>query len=57
MVCAEESNGVKNKVPDEACRGVIPKTAEACNVQECPKWATSEWSGVSITELMIDRIN
>uniref|UniRef100_A0A182MQ69 ADAMTS cysteine-rich domain-containing protein n=1 Tax=Anopheles culicifacies TaxID=139723 RepID=A0A182MQ69_9DIPT len=47
VVCAEESNGAKNKVPDEACRGVRPKNQEPCNVQECPKWVVGEWSGCS----------
>uniref|UniRef100_A0AAG5DTY1 PLAC domain-containing protein n=1 Tax=Anopheles atroparvus TaxID=41427 RepID=A0AAG5DTY1_ANOAO len=49
VVCAEESNGAKNKVPDEACRGVRPKNQEACNVQECPKWVVGEWSGCSVS--------
>ncbi|EDS28372.1 papilin [Culex quinquefasciatus] len=49
VVCAEESNGSKNKVPDEACRGVRPKSQEACNVQECPKWIVGEWSGCSVS--------
>ncbi|XP_021700693.1 ADAMTS-like protein 1 isoform X1 [Aedes aegypti] len=49
VVCAEESNGAKNKVPDEACRGVRPKSQETCNVQECPKWVTGEWSGCSVS--------
>ncbi|XP_049536816.1 ADAMTS-like protein 1 [Anopheles darlingi] len=49
VVCAEESNGSKNKVPDEACRGVRPKNQEACNVQECPKWVVGEWSGCSVS--------
>ncbi|XP_035916166.1 protein madd-4 isoform X2 [Anopheles stephensi] len=49
VVCAEESNGAKNKVPDEACRGVRPKNQEPCNVQECPKWVVGEWSGCSVS--------
>ncbi|XP_055594208.1 protein madd-4 isoform X2 [Uranotaenia lowii] len=49
VVCAEESNGAKNKVPDEACRGVRPKSQETCNVQECPKWVSGEWSGCSVS--------
>ncbi|XP_058819345.1 protein madd-4 isoform X1 [Topomyia yanbarensis] len=49
VVCAEESNGAKNKVPDEACRGVRPKSQEACNAQECPKWISGEWSGCSVS--------
>ncbi|XP_052864156.1 protein madd-4 [Anopheles cruzii] len=49
VVCAEESNGSKNKVPDEACRGVRPKNQEPCNVQECPKWIVGEWSGCSVS--------
>jgi Thrombospondin type 1 domain len=47
VVCAEESNGIKNKVPDEACRGVRPKAQEPCNTHECPKWIVGDWSGVS----------
>ncbi|CAO1370826.1 unnamed protein product [Diamesa hyperborea] len=47
VVCAEESNGVKHRVPDEACRGVRPKIQEHCNVHECPRLELSEWSGCS----------
>lgn len=42
---------VSLQLPDDACRGnlpVKPSTFESCNVQECPKWITREWSGVSI---------
>ena len=48
VVCAEESNGVKHRVPDEACRGLRPKIIENCNVHECPKWQMGTWSGVSL---------
>lgn len=47
VVCAEESNGVKHRVPDEACRGLRPKIIENCNIHECPKWQMGTWSGVS----------
>ena len=47
VVCAEESNGARHRVPDEACRNMRPKVQESCNTHECPKWVTSEWSGVS----------
>lgn len=47
VVCAEESNGARHRVPDEACRNMRPKVQESCNLHECPKWVTSEWSGVS----------
>ncbi|KAG5675419.1 hypothetical protein PVAND_005325 [Polypedilum vanderplanki] len=47
VVCAEESNGARHRVPDEACRGIRPKTQESCNTHDCPKWVTSDWSGCS----------
>lgn len=47
VVCAEESNGARHRVPDEACRGTRPKVHESCNTHDCPKWVTSDWSGVS----------
>lgn len=47
VVCAEESNGARHRVPNEACRGIRPKVHEICNTHDCPKWVTSEWSGVS----------
>lgn len=46
IVCAEESNGNRHRVPDEACRGIPPRIEEACNPNECPKWVPTEWSGV-----------
>lgn len=46
VVCAEESGGSKNRVPDEACSGIPPRIEETCNDHECPKWTASEWSGV-----------
>lgn len=48
IICAEESGGNKNRVPDEACKGIPPLIEESCNRRECPKWVTAEWSGVSI---------
>ncbi|XP_031629322.1 protein madd-4 isoform X6 [Contarinia nasturtii] len=46
VVCIEESNGLKNKLPDDACRDTSkPPTFEPCNIQFCPKWITREWSG------------
>ncbi|XP_055302398.1 protein madd-4 isoform X5 [Sitodiplosis mosellana] len=46
VVCIEESNSLKNKLPDDACRDTAkPPTFEPCNVQDCPKWITREWSG------------
>lgn len=48
IVCAEESNGNRHRVPDEACRGIPPRIEEACNSNECPKWVPTEWSGVCI---------
>lgn len=48
VVCAEESGGNKNRVPDEACSGIPPRIEESCNTHECPKWVTSDWSGVCI---------
>lgn len=47
VVCAEESNGARHRVPNEACRGIRPKVHEICNTHDCPKWVASEWSGVS----------
>lgn len=47
VVCAEESNGARHRVPDEACSGTRPKVQEFCNSHECPRWQTTEWSGVS----------
>ncbi|KAL7044499.1 hypothetical protein ACKWTF_001926 [Chironomus riparius] len=47
VVCAEESNGARHRVPDEACRNMRPKVQENCNTHECPKWVASEWSGCS----------
>lgn len=49
VVCAEESNGARHRVPDEACRGIRPKIQDSCNTHECPKWVASDWSGVSQT--------
>lgn len=46
IVCAEESNGNRHRVPDEACRGIPPRIEEGCNTNECPKWVPTEWSGV-----------
>lgn len=37
------------QLPDDACRDTAkPPTFEPCNVQDCPKWITREWSGVSV---------
>ncbi|XP_063699657.1 protein madd-4 isoform X2 [Culicoides brevitarsis] len=49
IVCAEESNGNRHRVPDEACRGIPPRIEEACNTNECPKWVPTEWSGCSVS--------
>ncbi|XP_031629319.1 protein madd-4 isoform X3 [Contarinia nasturtii] len=50
VVCIEESNGLKNKLPDDACRDTSkPPTFEPCNIQFCPKWITREWSGCSVS--------
>ncbi|XP_055302393.1 protein madd-4 isoform X2 [Sitodiplosis mosellana] len=50
VVCIEESNSLKNKLPDDACRDTAkPPTFEPCNVQDCPKWITREWSGCSVS--------
>uniref|UniRef100_A0A336M0H6 CSON009496 protein n=1 Tax=Culicoides sonorensis TaxID=179676 RepID=A0A336M0H6_CULSO len=49
IVCAEESNGNRHRVPDEACRGIPPRIEEACNTHECPKWVPTEWSGCSVS--------
>lgn len=46
-MCAEESNGARHRVPDDACSGLRPKVQESCNTHECPKWHAGEWSGVS----------
>jgi hypothetical protein len=53
VVCAEESNGARHRVPDDACSSNRPKVQESCNAHECPKWQTSEWSGVSETNYFI----
>ena len=47
VVCAEETNGVKTRVADHSCLTTKPPTQELCNVHPCPRWETSEWSGVS----------
>lgn len=47
IICAEESNGNRHRVPDEACKGIPSRVEEACNNQECSKWLPGEWSGVS----------
>ncbi|XP_037909605.1 ADAMTS-like protein 1 isoform X2 [Hermetia illucens] len=49
VVCAEESNGVKSKIPDDICRTPKPPTRESCNLHECPKWVPTEWSGCSVS--------
>lgn len=37
------------QIPDDSCsRATKPPSAEACNIQDCPKWIAGEWSGVSI---------
>lgn len=53
-MCAEESNGARHRVPDEACRNMRPKVQESCNSHDCPKWVTSEWSGVSLGNFLMD---
>ncbi|XP_055908761.1 protein madd-4-like isoform X5 [Eupeodes corollae] len=45
VVCAEETNGIRTRVPDIVCRSPKPPTQESCMVQECPKWEVEEWSG------------
>ncbi|XP_055908758.1 protein madd-4-like isoform X2 [Eupeodes corollae] len=49
VVCAEETNGIRTRVPDIVCRSPKPPTQESCMVQECPKWEVEEWSGCSVT--------
>lgn len=39
----------REQLPDDACRDTAkPPTFEPCNVLDCPKWITREWSGVSV---------
>lgn len=52
VVCAEESNGARHRVPDDACSSMRPKVQESCNTHECPKWQVTEWSGVSQSNLI-----
>ncbi|XP_037039972.1 protein madd-4 isoform X3 [Bradysia coprophila] len=49
VICTEESNGIKNKVPDDVCRSTKPSNVEQCNVHDCPKWIIREWSGCSVS--------
>lgn len=49
VVCAEENNGARHRVPDEACGSNRPKIQEPCNTHECPKWQVNDWSGVSVS--------
>lgn len=47
VVCAEEINGITTRLGDASCPQPKLATRESCNVHNCPKWDTSEWSGVS----------
>lgn len=50
VVCAEEMNGIKTRVADGSCQEQKLATRELCNVNACPKWEISEWSGVIIID-------
>ncbi|XP_054277879.1 protein madd-4-like [Macrosteles quadrilineatus] len=50
VICTEEANGTRAKVPDHFCRGHRPRSVEPCNSTPCPPtWVTGDWSGCSVS--------